>query len=177
MSAPRKRAAGCRALKLAAWLTVPVVALVLGCEPAVRAPVEVTAGSDTPEGQLKNVMRRLRYALKNATPAPGSGVVSVRQASHRLIPAKVDAESLTAEVTIKTTLSLEPNAVAGLKQTGKTDDDGPAVDPNKIADAAETVEKKVYNLIYKDSRWELADPDAELSAADRLCFQYALSDG
>ncbi len=176
MSALSKRAAECRALSLAAWLTVPVVALVLGCEPAVRAPVEVTAGSDTPEGQLKNVMRRLRYALKNATPAPGSGVVSVRQASHRLIPAEGEAGSLTAEVTIKTTLSLEPAAVAGLKQTGKTDD-GPAIDPNKIADAAETVEKKVYNLIYKDSRWELADPDAELSDIDRRCFQYALSDG
>lgn len=177
MSGDRKRAAGSRVLSLTAWLTVPLAALALGCEPAVRAPVEVTANSDTPEGQLKNVMRRLRYMLENAKPTPGSGVVSHRQASHRLTPPAGNSSSYSAEVTIKTTTTLEASEVARLGQTSNDDPKGPPVDPKKIAKAAETSELKVYNLIYKDNRWELTNPREDLSDTDRLCFQYALSDG
>lgn len=178
MDGQRKRAAGRRGLFLAAWLLAPLPVLMLGCEPAVRAPLEITAGSDTPDGQLKNVMRRLRFALKNAKPGADSGVVSRREASSRLIPPEGDSSTYTAEVTIKTSTELAPAEVARLKQTSAENADVANVDLEKIADAADISDLKVYNLIYKDKRWELARPPREkLTETEQLCFQYALSDG
>ena len=56
-----------------------------GCRRQTQIPQTLLVeANDTPEGQLRNVMRRLEDALTRARPASDSGVTSRRHCSYEL---------------------------------------------------------------------------------------------
>lgn len=95
------------------WLKFVVPALLVtiaacglnGCKQA-DSPSAVPVSDDSPEAKLDEIMNRLRTAAADASAAAGSGVVSQRTVSHRLIPPSGDQDKYRAEITIKTTVAL-----------------------------------------------------------------------
>lgn len=173
--------------------------LLAGCDRPVKAPIQLADVSDTPQGHLKNVMRRLEHALKIAKPAADSGVKSERKCAYELIEPANEGGDYTAEVTIQTSRALAPALAAKLKPKPKPETQaqptppaegdaaiqpiGDPANPNDAkaqppADPTISVEEAVYKLAYKNHRWELVDPpQKELPETESICFQYALSDG
>lgn len=194
MFAQRRRVLG----QVAVAAALLPLALVSGCQRAASGGKSIAERGSTPEGQLENVMKRLEYALGLARPAAGAGVVSRREATHRLLAPAGEQSAFEAEVTIATSLGLAPDKVEEIKKQTEVkpvaigpesppEADAkeiaelaePQEDPaEKIAAAAEVSETKVYKLRFQNERWELIDPPADkLSGADGECLKYALSDG
>ncbi len=81
----------------------------------------------TPEARLELVMHRLDSAIVDAAAAQGSGVVSQRKSSHRLIPPEKEGDPYRAEVMIETIVSLAraPAAATLPKKAKEAKPDGP----------------------------------------------------
>lgn len=121
-------------------------------------------------------MDRLKSALESAEPAAGSGVVSERSASSRLLEPAEPGAPYTAEVTIHTVVAVAeppakapPNGAGGKANVQPTgDDDSRPPEPPPIA------RDEVYELVFKGDRWELATELTSEQSVERLAFQYAL---
>jgi hypothetical protein len=114
-------------------LAIPVATALLaiavvGCErPATQAlkapdgtPLKMPVPkSTTPEGKLARVVDRLTTALENAKPAAGSGVVSTRTASSRMIEPSEPGGPLTAEITIQTIVSVDQATAEQMSKTAE----------------------------------------------------------
>jgi hypothetical protein len=167
----------------AAYALAMLAPLFMGCERADKRPVPLTDRSDTPQGHLKNVIRRLEFALKGAKPAAGSGVKSERKCAYQLISPTNEGDDYTAEVTIQTSRALAPSLAGKRKPQPPAEGEASirpiSDDPDATnADPTTSVESAVYKLAYKNHRWELVDPPQDkLPETESICFQYALSDG
>jgi hypothetical protein len=108
--------------------------LLCGCSnnPPSEIP-DVTAA--TPEEKLELVMHRLDSAIGDAAAAQGSGVISQRKSSHRLIPPEEEGGQYRAEVMIETIVSLA-KAPAASTLPKKADKKKPAI-PDPVLEAAE----------------------------------------
>jgi hypothetical protein len=135
---------------------------------------------DTPEGKLERVMQRLRSALEIAQGAAGSGIVSERTSSHKLIRPSDGSSNYKAEITIYTKIAVakitQPAPPKNQNATPK--EKGPAIadlDKPQINEKVEPlVEKKTFVLLYDGKRWNLEkEPEGE---AERLIFKHALED-
>jgi hypothetical protein len=169
--------------RFAAAYTIALAALLpCGCsekpKPSAAAAASIER-NDTPEGQLRNVMRRLEDALARAKAAPGLGVKSTRRCTYELIPPAEDGGEYQAKVVIQTLVELEPDDVTpkpvrpGAAQTTPI---GETVE--HIAEETSSADKQTYTLVYRDRHWELTDPKpADIPATEKLCFEIALSDG
>jgi hypothetical protein len=140
----------------------------------------------TPEEKLERVMERMRSAMEDAQAASGTGVLSERTCDYRLIPPAADGGQYTAEVTIRTKLSLakapaaatlpkeEEDAIAADVAEGEDSEDlGPdnGVTRKAIAQSRDYKED-VYQLAYEDDRWKLlTKPEGE---TEQLILEYAL---
>jgi hypothetical protein len=164
-------------------LAIVMAALLpVGCNDRPNVPAAAALErNDTPEGQLRNVMRRLEDALARAKAASGWGVNSTRRCRYRLIPPEQEGGEYMAKVVIETSVELAPEDVPLPKSPTKRE--GAKTTPigetaEEIAEDTSTVVKRTYTLAYKNRRWELADPEPDdIPATERLCFQIALSDG
>jgi hypothetical protein len=152
----------------------------------------------TPEEKLERVMERMQEALEDAQAARGTGVVSERTCEHRLIPPAKEGDKYTAEVTIRTKLSLaNAPAAATLPPSEKEEakgDEGEESDEDFAAAEEETAEDEettrdngvtrraialsrdqtdeVYQLAYESDRWKLVtEPKND---TDQLILDFAL---
>jgi hypothetical protein len=166
----------------ASWLFVASAsfAVLAGCgspRPNQNVPAPLP---DTPEGKLEGVMQRLRSALEVAHGAAGSGIVSERTSSHKLIKPADGSSNYKAEITIYTKIAVakttEPASPKDLtvtakeKASAKNGADQPLIN-EKIEPL---VEKKTFVLLYDGKRWDLEkEPEGE---AERLIFKHALED-
>jgi hypothetical protein len=153
--------------------TALMPALLAGCQQAASPALSSSVAASTPEGRLQLAMRRLDHALQSAQPAANSGVTSTRRSRHQLHEPSDKDSRYTATVLIETTIALAPGAEdkAKIKAIGP---EGAAagVEPN--------VSTQRFELAYENDRWELVDPPQEElpeDSVERICFQYALSDG
>ncbi len=141
-----------------------------GCDrqptPAIAVPARLP---DTPEGKLEGIMQRLKNALEIANSARGSGVVSERTASYKLLEPKDSGSSPSAEVTISTTVARDAKADKPSGDEGK----GEAAEKPAAAGPVEpTVKKEVFVLNYERDAWIMAaTPKGEV---ERLLFGAAL---
>jgi hypothetical protein len=180
------------------WAAVAALlplALALGCQRVAPSSESVVEQSVTPEDQLENVMKRFEFALEHARTAEGAGVVSQRAATHRLIPPTGDQHAYEAEITMTTSVGLEPALVQEIaKEKAPPPIDPVALDSSanaegeteqiaeeaaeNIAEKARVSEKKVFKLRFQNDRWELVDPPADkLTEVEMLLFRSALGDG
>jgi hypothetical protein len=100
-------------------------ALVAGCEESAPARTVPRIVAETPEAKLEVAMERLRSAMIDAAAAQGSGVVSQRKSSYRLIPPVEEHGQYKAEVTIQTVVALA-HAPAAATLPPRKEDDEPA---------------------------------------------------
>lgn len=104
-----KAASSCRMVSLTRSVSAVLLAIAVfglsGCQQA-SSPSAVPISDDSPESKLEEIMNRLRTAVVDASAAAGSGVVSQRTVSHRLIPPDGDKDRYRAKITIKTTVAL-----------------------------------------------------------------------
>ncbi|RIK76443.1 MAG: hypothetical protein DCC67_13930 [Planctomycetota bacterium] len=166
------------------------LAVIGGCEQTAQSPAAPTVQmpvpkSDTPEGKLARVVDRLKAALKDAQAAAGSGIVSERTASSRLLTPAEEGQPLKAEVTIHTVVAMDQSAAkeADAAVDPAEEGDEPVVEatgeqaPVEAAPLSEPIERKsVFELVYRDDRWQLATELTDEQATERLCFQYALEE-
>jgi hypothetical protein len=166
----------------ASWLLVASVsfAFLAGCgspRPNQNVPAPLP---NTPAGKLEGVMQRLRSALEVAHGAAGSGIVSERTSSHKLIKPVDGNSNYKAEITIytkiavaKTAESASPkvqNVTPKEKASAANDLDKPQINEK----VEPLVEKKTFILLYDGNRWDLEqEPEGE---AERLIFRHALED-
>jgi hypothetical protein len=169
----------------ARWLAIVALMLPSGCD-TVRPQAEpAPTAPPSPQTQLDHVNQRLKDALAHARPASDASVVSERQCAVRLIEPTAEGEPYMAEVVIQTSLGLKTGKGKGKKIQPIGDVVGSAAgdvkDSAKATDAEEddpSFEKRFFKLVYKNQRWELAEPPLkELTDTERICFQSALSDG
>ncbi|HEX6964061.1 MAG TPA: hypothetical protein VF175_19490 [Lacipirellula sp.] len=107
-------------------------------------------------------MIRLRTAAVDASAAAGSGVVSQRTVSHRLIPPGGDQDKYRAEVTIKTTIALaNPPASATRLPEEETEEDEEEKIPDPLAE-----EEEMPDPLLEDSAALEATGDEEELPAD-----------
>lgn len=161
--------------------------------------------SDTPEGKLARVVDRLETALENAQAAPGSGVVSTRTASSRLIASQQEGDPLRAEITIHTIVAVDQATAEQMAKRAEqkieakkaqepvvppTDEEltegEVAVEASPEPEDVKPVDPKtltkpmtkdsVFQLVYGDDRWQLATELTPDQATERICFDYALED-
>jgi hypothetical protein len=139
----------------------------------------------TPEEKLERVMERMRSAMEDAQAASGTGVLSERTCDYRLIPPAADGGKYTAEVTIRTKLSLAKAPAAATlpkeEEDPKADDvegeEGEDVGPDngvtrKAIAQSRDYKEDVYQLAYEDDRWKLlTKPEGE---TEQLILEYAL---
>ena len=153
--------------------------LLAGCREATSPPAPLAAATSTPEGRLQLVMSRLDHALRSAQPAADSGVTSTRRSKYGLHNPSDKDSRYTATVLIETTIALAapPEGKAKIEPIGPESQAA-------VAEASAAVEPKVntqqFKLAYENDRWELVDPPQEElpeNSVERICFQYALSDG
>ena len=134
----------------------------------------------------------MRSALEDAQAASGTGVVSERTCDHRLIPPATDGGQYTAEVTIRTKLSLANVPAAATLPPAKGKDGEAAKDEAEQLEGEEGEEPRpdngatrkaialsrdykedVYQLAYEDDRWKLlTKPKGE---TEQLILDYALN--
>jgi hypothetical protein len=164
----------------ARWLPILGLLLASGCDAVNPAADPTPATPPSPQTQLDHVMERLKDALDHAHAASHASVVSERQCAFRLIEPTAEGEPYQAEVVIQTSLGLKtgkkikpigeivgaaPGAAAGEAKAAGAEDDP-------------SFEKRLFKLVYKNQRWELAEPQLEeLTETEKICFQSALSDG
>jgi hypothetical protein len=154
-----------------------------GCRRAgPPTPVVPAVLPNTPEGKLEGVMRRLRSALEAAQAPAGSGVVSQRTSSHRLIKPADGSSDYKAEITIYTKVAVEDpqkekdkepngrNAASGDKAAAS----GKADIPSAGEEMKPMVKKETFDLLYEGDHWKLAEPPK--GEIERLCLDYALKD-
>jgi hypothetical protein len=168
----------------ASWLLLASAsfAILAGCgspRPNKNVPAPLP---NTPEGKLEGVMQRLRSALEIAHGAAGSGIVSERSSSHKLIKPADGQSNYKAEVTIYTKIAVaksvddKPASPKDQKATPK-EEESPAnnLEKPQINEKIEpVVEKKTFVLLYDGNRWDLEkEPEGE---AERLIFKHALED-
>jgi hypothetical protein len=99
-----------------------------GCKESSPPNAVPMLPANTPEAKLEEVMARLRTAVVDAAAAQGSGVVSQRKVSHRLIPPTDGQDSYKAEITIRTTVALA-NAPAASSRPKKEEPQDEQLDP------------------------------------------------
>jgi hypothetical protein len=141
----------------------------------------------TPEEKLERVMERMRSALEDAQAASGTGVISERTCDYRLIPPASDGGQYTAEVTLRTKLSLanvpaaatlplseeEEKAKAGASDDEEGEDPGPDNGvTRKAATLSRDYKEDVYLLTYEGDRWTL--PTKPKGLTEQLIMEYAL---
>jgi hypothetical protein len=186
-SVARPTAFGRRVARLAArWLPVLGLLLASGCETAGPAVNPVPVAPPSPQTQLEHVRKRLKDALAHAHAAANSSVVSERQCAVRLIEPTAPDEPYTAEVVIQTMLGLKTGKdkktikPIGEVVGGAAEDAKDAKEEAKADNEDEdpTFEKRYFKLVYKNQRWELAEPPLEeMTDTEKICIQSALSDG
>jgi hypothetical protein len=143
----------------------------------------------TPEEKLERVMERMRSALEDAQAAASTGVVSERTCDYRLIPPDAEGGQYTAEVTIRTKLSLaNVPAAATLPPSAKDEEeeaesgdaegeDGEEPLPDngvtrKAIAQSRDYKEDVYQLAYEGDRWKLlTEPKGE---TEKLIMEFAL---
>ncbi|HMO86938.1 MAG TPA: hypothetical protein PKC18_18680 [Lacipirellulaceae bacterium] len=158
----RNHSAWARATLAALWLAV-------GCDSPSTPEQPQSQAPPSPEQRLKNAMSRLQNALDHAKAAASSGVRSERTFTYQLIEPGAEDARPTAEVFIETSVSLRPQRHGSAPVLGQTEEG-----EEKTAE----VDRQRFLLVYDEERWELAEPpDEELTETERICFQYALSDG
>jgi len=166
------------------WLPIVALLLASGCDTVRPQADPAPTAPPSPQTQLDHVNQRLKDALAHARAASDASVVSERQCAVRLIEPTAEGEPYTAEVVIQTSLGLKTGKGKGKKIQPIGDVIGTAAgdakDSEKAADAEDdpSFEKRFFKLVYKNQRWELAEPPLEeLTDTERICFQSALSDG
>lgn len=143
-----------------------------GCTQRETASVKESASSPSPVEHFTYILKRLDHALEHARPDAKSGVSSKRSYSYRLIEPQDDQEGYAAEIVIETVVRLNPRNRA-LTPPAEAD-----ATPRTAVKPIRQVDKQVFRLIYDGQRWTLTSPpQEELTDTERLCFQYALSDG
>jgi hypothetical protein len=176
------------------------VSLLSGCQEAPASRTVPKFAAQTPEQKLELVMQRFDSALADAAAARGSGVISERKSSYKLIPPGEGDEPYRAEVTIRTTVALanapaalplrakketEPDSLAADEDDkfsiAKNEDDesleGDELIPDngvtrRAAEQSKDVKTDVYELVYSDDRWTLpAEPTDEVA---KYLFEFAL---
>lgn len=144
----------------------------------------------TPEEKFDRAMERMESALADAQAAAGTGVVSERTSDYRLIPPTDEGGQYTAEVTLRTKLSLarapaaatlprtdeEKAAEEAAAEDGELDEEGEIVPDNGVTRKALALSRDeqtdVYKLAYEGDRWKLlTKPKGE---TEQLIFEYAL---
>ena len=151
----------------------------------------------TPEEKLERVMERMQEALEDAQAARGTGVISERTCDSRLIPPAEEGGKYTAEVTIRTKLSLA-NAPAAATLPPSEDDEAKGEEGEEseedVAAEEETAEgeettpdngvtrkaialsrdqkDEVYQLAYEGDRWKLVTQPK--NDTDQLILDFAL---
>lgn len=164
----------------ARWLPILGLLLASGCDTVRPTADPIPAAPPSPQTQLDHVMERLKDALDHAHAASHASVVSERQCAFRLIEPTAEGEPYQAEVVIQTMLGLKTGKT--IKPIGEVVDatSGAAAGATKATGAEDdpSFEKRLFKLVYKNQRWELAEPQfEELTETEKICFQSALSDG
>ncbi len=143
----------------------------------------------TPEEKLERVMERMRSALEDAQAAASTGVVSERTCDYQLIPPDSEGGQYTAEVTIRTKLSLANVPAAATLPPSEKDEEEEAesgdvqgeegeepLPDNGVTRKAITqsrdYKEDVYQLAYEGDRWKLlTKPKGE---TEKLILEFAL---
>lgn len=162
-----------------------VAALSQGCNESRTAGPPPQSAVNLAEDEFERITKRLEYALEEARPPAGSGVVAERKCRYRLIAPSEKDDAYTADVTIETTTRLaEPKNLprAKTKPRGQAvaepvGEDEPPPDSDHVLElvaASRNHRKEKFQLIFENDRWKLATPPAQ--EIDRLLFEYALAD-
>jgi hypothetical protein len=164
--------------------------LTSGCNKQANVPsVPALPPNDTAEGKLARVMQRLDSAIETAQAASGSGVISQRRASHKMLPPSNGSDLPEAVIYIETTRALAPQAInsaakakleAAKAEAEKQGEEIPEVDGRPlVVDDERQVEVDEFQLAYDGQRWKLVTelkPTTEEGApsTEYILFDYAL---